>query len=153
MNPAALFDLNDKVAIITGGAKGIGKACSQMLAAHGARVMIADFNLDAAEETAQLIRETGGQAKAVACDVLQDADLTGLVDTTLAQFGQINILVNNVGGGGAGRENPATLTAAEFAHVFELNVFSNWRLAQLCAPPHGASRLRLDYQYVVDELD
>ena len=134
MNPAALFDLNDKVAIITGGAKGIGKACSQMLAAHGARVVIADFNLDAAKETAQLIREAGGQAKAVACNVLEDSDLTGLVETTLAEFGQINILVNNVGGGGAGRENPATLSVAEFAHVFQLNVFSNWRLAQLCAP-------------------
>ncbi|MGB5855654.1 MAG: glucose 1-dehydrogenase [Oceanisphaera sp.] len=134
MNPATLFDLNGKVAIITGGAKGIGKGCSQMLAAHGASVVIADFNLDAAEETAELIRQEGGKAKAMACNVLEDGDLTGLVDATLAEFGQINILVNNVGGGGAGRESPATLTVEQFAHTFQLNVFSNWRLAQLCAP-------------------
>lgn len=134
MNPATLFDLNGKVAIITGGAKGIGKGCSEMLAAHGASIVVADFNLEAAEETAALIRQAGGQAKAVACDVTKDADLVGLVDATLAEFGQVNILVNNVGGGGAGRESPATLTVEQFAHTFELNVFSNWRLAQLCAP-------------------
>ena len=134
MNPASLFDLNGKVAIITGGAKGIGKGCSEMLSAHGASIVVADFNLEAAEETAALIRKAGGKAKAVACDVTKDADLTGLVAATLAEFGQINILVNNVGGGGAGRESPATLTVEQFAHTFQLNVFSSWRLAQLCAP-------------------
>ena len=134
MNPSTLFDLNDKVAIITGGAKGIGKGCSEMLAAHGASIVVADFNLEAAEATAQQIRGAGGKALAVACDVTKDADLTGLVNATLAEFGKINILVNNVGGGGAGRESPATLTVEQFARTFELNVFSNWRLAQLCAP-------------------
>lgn len=134
MTPSSLFDLNGKVAIITGGAKGIGKGCSQMLAAHGASVVIADFNVEAAEATAALIRASGGKAKAVACNVLDDSDLTALVDATLAEFGQINILVNNVGGGGAGRESPSTLTVEQFAHTFQLNVFSNWRLSQLCAP-------------------
>lgn len=134
MNPATLFDLRDKVAIITGGAKGIGKGCSEMLAAHGASVIVADFNLEAAEATAASIRKSGGKAKAVACDVTKDEDLTALVDATIAAFGQINILVNNVGGGGAGRESPSTLTVAQFAHTFQLNVFSSWRLAQLCAP-------------------
>ncbi|ART79775.1 glucose 1-dehydrogenase [Oceanisphaera avium] len=134
MNPASLFDLKGKVAIITGGAKGIGKGCSQMLAAHGAKIVIADFNLEAAQATASEIQEAGGHARAVQCNVLEDTDLTNLVDTTLAEFGQINILVNNVGGGGAGRESPASLSVEQFARTFELNVFSNWRLAQLCAP-------------------
>ncbi|OYD25067.1 glucose 1-dehydrogenase [Oceanimonas baumannii] len=134
MKPAELFDLSGKVAIITGGANGIGKGCSKMLAAHGASVVVADLWLEAAQATAAEIRRAGGQAMAVACNVLKDEELTALVDNTLAEYGQINILVNNVGGGGAGRESPATLTVEEFARTFELNVFSNWRLAQLCAP-------------------
>ncbi|MDX1266580.1 MAG: glucose 1-dehydrogenase [Oceanisphaera sp.] len=134
MKPAALFDLNNKVAIITGGANGIGKACSLMLAAHGASVVVADLNLEAAEAVASHIRQDGGQALAVSCNVLNDEDLTGLVNQTLAEFGGIHILVNNVGGGGAGRESPATLSVEQFARTFQLNVFSNWRLAQLCAP-------------------
>ncbi|MBR9857376.1 MAG: glucose 1-dehydrogenase [Gammaproteobacteria bacterium] len=134
MKPAALFDLNNKVAIITGGANGIGKACSLMLAAHGASVVVADLNLEAAEAVASHIRQDGGQALAVSCNVLKDEDLTGLVNQALAEFGGINILVNNVGGGGAGRESPATLSVEQFARTFQLNVFSNWRLAQLCAP-------------------
>ncbi|WP_298718361.1 glucose 1-dehydrogenase [uncultured Oceanisphaera sp.] len=134
MKSAALFDLSNKVAIITGGANGIGKACSLMLAAHGASVVVADLNLEAADAVASQIRKDGGQALAVSCNVTKDEDLTGLVNQTLAEFGQINILVNNVGGGGAGRESPASLTVEQFARTFELNVFSNWRLAQLCAP-------------------
>lgn len=134
MKPAELFDLSGKVAIITGGANGIGRGCCTMLAAHGASVVVADLKLDDAEATAEEIRHDGGKAVAMACNVTQDDDLTGLVNQTLAEFGQINILVNNVGGGGAGRESPATLTVEAFARTFELNVFSTWRLAQLCAP-------------------
>ncbi|WMC09410.1 glucose 1-dehydrogenase [Oceanimonas pelagia] len=134
MKPAELFDLTGKVAIITGGANGIGKGCSKMLAAFGASVVVADLKLDAAEATAEEIRREGGKALAVACNVTRDDDLVALVNQALAEFGRINILVNNVGGGGAGRESPATLTVEQFARTFELNVFSNWRLAQLCAP-------------------
>ncbi|MGP7733096.1 glucose 1-dehydrogenase [Oceanimonas smirnovii] len=134
MKPAELFDLSGKVAIITGGANGIGKGCSKMLAAFGASVVVADLKLEAAEATAEEIHKEGGKALALACNVTKDEELVALVDKTLAEYGQINILVNNVGGGGAGRESPATLTVEQFARTFELNVFSNWRLAQLCAP-------------------
>lgn len=134
MSLVNLFDLTGKVAIITGGAKGIGKASSEMLASYGASVVVADFNLAAAEETVAGIIKAGGKAKAVACNVLEDQQLVGLVEQTLTEFGAIHILVNNVGGGGAGRESPSQLTVEQFAKVFEMNVFSTWRLAQLCAP-------------------
>ena len=117
MNPNTLFDLSGKVAIITGGAKGIGKGCSEMLAAHGASIVVADFNLQAAQATAELIRQSGGKAIAVACDVTKDADLTGLVDATLAEFGKINILVNNVGGGGGRCEQHAAADVGELEGV------------------------------------
>lgn len=124
MQAVNLFDLTGKVAIITGGAKGIGKASSEMLASQGASVVVADFNLEAAEETVAGIIKAGGKAKAIACNVLEDEQLVGLVDKTLAEFGAVNILVNNVGGGGAGRESPSQLSVEQFAKVFEMNVFS-----------------------------
>lgn len=71
---------------------------------------------------------------AVACNVTVDADLVNVVDQTMTQFNGLHILVNNAGGGGAGREDPFKITVAQFARTFELNVFSAWRLSQLCAP-------------------
>ena len=80
------------------------------------------------------IEEKGGRALALRCDVTKDDDLTNLVDRTLAEFGGVHVLVNNAGGGGAGRESPSQISVKDFAKVFQLNVFSGWRLAQLCAP-------------------
>ena len=74
------------------------------------------------------------EALALSCDVTRDDDLTSLVERTLSEFGGVHILVNNAGGGGAGRESPGQISVDDFAGVFKLNVFSGWRLAQLCAP-------------------
>ena len=129
-----LFDLKDKTAIITGGANGIGKACSTMLAEYGANVVVADLKKDAAQSVAAEISRSDGKALAVSCNVTKDEDLVNLVDQTLAEFGGVHILVNNVGGGGAGKESPSDISVDDFAQTFALNVFSAWRLAQLCAP-------------------
>jgi 7-alpha-hydroxysteroid dehydrogenase len=128
------FDLSEKTAVVSGGANGIGKACCLMLAEFGANVVVADLKVQDAQQVADEIVGQGGQALAVPCNVLEDEDLTNLVDKTVARFGSLHILVNNVGGGGAGRESPSQLTVAKFASVFQLNVFSMWRLSQLCAP-------------------
>lgn len=134
MDISKLFDLSGKTTIVTGGGNGIGKASCEMLAAHGANVVVSDYRLEDAERVAGQIRDSGGQAVAVDCDVTKDEALVNLVDRALAEFGQIQILVNNVGGGGAGREDPAKIEVAQFAKVFEMNVFSMWRLCQLVAP-------------------
>jgi len=134
MNTNSFFDLKGKTAIITGGANGIGKASCEILAAYGAKVVVSDYNLEAAEETANVINKNGGQALAVRCDNTKDEDLVNLVDKTLEKFGSIEILVNNVGGGKAGRENPSQLSLDEFKRVYDLNVFSTWRLCQLVTP-------------------
>lgn len=68
------------------------------------------------------------------CDVTKDEALVNLVDQTLKQFGTIHILVNNAGGGGGGKESPERIDVAQFTKVFEMNVFSMWRLCQLVAP-------------------
>jgi len=139
MKPTELFDLRGKTAIVTGGANGIGHASCRLLADFGAQVVVADLKMADARRTADAITAAGGRALAVACDVTRDEDLVRLVDQALAEFGGLHILVNNVGGGGAGKESPDQLTVGQFARVFELNVFSMWRLCQLCAPHMQAS--------------
>lgn len=134
MDTSKLFDLKGKTAIITGGAAGIGKASCEILAAYGANIVVSDYNLEAAEETAKGINDNGGKAIAIDCNVLEDEALVNLVDKTIEKFGSIEILVNNVGGGGAGKESPYDIEVEQFKKVFDMNVFSMWRLCQLVAP-------------------
>lgn len=134
MSLPELFDLQNKTAIVSGGGNGIGKACCLMLAKFGANVVVADLKTADAQAVVDEITGQGGQGLAVFCNVLEDDDLTNLVNKSLSHFGAVHILVNNVGGGGAGRESPDQITVQQFAHVFQLNVFSMWRLSQLCAP-------------------
>lgn len=134
MNRTELFDLTGRVALVTGGGNGIGEACCRMLADFGAAVVVADRKEEDARRVADQIQSRGGQALAVRCDVTRDEDRVRLVEQTIADFGGVHILVNNAGGGGAGRESPSRISVDQFAAVFELNVFSAWRLAQLCAP-------------------
>lgn len=134
-----LFDLAGKTAIITGGANGIGKASALRLAQAGANIVIADLNMDDAKAAAKEIESFGVKALAVECNILKDDDLVAMVDQAMSVFGCINILINNAGGGGGGRENPFKISVDDFRRDFELNVFSAWRLCQLCVPHMKAS--------------
>ena len=129
-----LFDLSGKVAIVTGGANGIGKASALRLAQAGANIVIADLKIDEAQAAAKEIESFGVKALAVECNILKDDDLKAMVATAMEEFGAINILINNAGGGGGGQENPFEITFDDFRRDFELNVFSAWRLCQLCVP-------------------
>ncbi len=129
-----LFDLTGKTAIVTGGANGIGKASALRLAQAGANIVIADLKMDDAKAAAQEIESYGVKALAVECNILKDDDLVAMVDKAVQAFGSINILINNAGGGGGGQENPFEITVDDFRRDFELNVFSAWRLCQLCVP-------------------
>jgi len=88
-----MISLTGKTALVTGGARGIGRAIAATLAANGARVAIADLDLAAAEKTAGEI----GQASGFACDVSDPAAVTQLVQTVEEAFGSLDILVNNAG--------------------------------------------------------
>ncbi len=134
-----LFDLTGKTAIITGGANGIGKATALRLAQAGANIVIADLKMDDAKAAAKEIESFGVKALAVECNILKDDDLVAMVDQAMSAFGCINILINNAGGGGGGRENPFKISVDDFRRDFELNVFSAWRLCQLCVPHMKAS--------------
>ncbi len=87
--------VKDKVAIITGSGSGIGRATSQLFAEEGAKVVVADINLEGANETVRLIRETGGEAVSVEGDVSKETGAHKIADAALAAFGKIDILINN----------------------------------------------------------
>ncbi|OTG94821.1 glucose 1-dehydrogenase [Acinetobacter sp. ANC 3832] len=129
-----LFDLKNKVAIVTGGADGIGKATALLLAEAGAHIVIADLNVEKAQKLVEELEKKGTKSLAVQCNILEDQSLVELVDLTVKTFGTINILINNAGGGGGGRENPFKISIDDIKRDYELNVFSGWRLSQLCAP-------------------
>jgi 3-hydroxybutyrate dehydrogenase len=89
--------LEGKSAIVTGAASGIGRAIAQIYAREGARVAIADLNIDAANTTAADIRAAGGQAIGVAMDVTSEEAVNAGVAATVAAFGGVDILVSNAG--------------------------------------------------------
>src|SRR6202008_4159453 len=89
--------LKDKSAIITGAASGIGKDIALVLASEGAKVAIADLNLDAANATANEIRASGGQAMGVAMDVTNEQQVNDGVAAVVKAFGGVDILVSNAG--------------------------------------------------------
>ncbi len=89
--------LQGKIAIITGAGSGVGRAACLIFAAHGAKVAAADVNGAAAEETAAMVREAGGDALGLACDVGDEAAVTGVVAQTVAAFGRLDIIYNNAG--------------------------------------------------------
>jgi|DewCreStandDraft_1066081.scaffolds.fasta_scaffold01542_9 3-oxoacyl-[acyl-carrier protein] reductase len=89
--------LQDKVAIVTGGGSGIGQATSLRFAAEGARVVVADINFAAASAVADAARAAGGQAIPMEVNVADRASVEGLVERALAEYGRLDILINNAG--------------------------------------------------------
>lgn len=92
-----MTNLNQKVVIVTGAAQGIGRAIAQRFGAEGARVVVGDVQADKAEAVAQGITDRGGSAIACEADVSDKTQVDAMFDTTLAQFGTVDVLVNNAG--------------------------------------------------------
>ncbi len=89
--------LQDKVAIVTGAASGMGKAIAEGYAKEGAKVVVSDMNLEGAKAVAEAITANGGTAFAIDTNVTKDEDLQRLFDETIAQYGKLDVLVNNAG--------------------------------------------------------
>lgn len=128
-----LFSLKDKVAVVTGSSKGIGRAIAEAMAQHGAKVVISSRKLDSCETVAAGIRAAGGQALALACNIGRKDELQALCDQSAKQFGPIDILVCNAA------VNPyygpsLTMPDDAFDRVMNSNVRSNFWLCNMVLP-------------------
>jgi NAD(P)-dependent dehydrogenase (short-subunit alcohol dehydrogenase family) len=115
--------VQDKVAIVTGGAQGLGRGTSLVLAENGADIVVADINLAGAENVAKEVAETGRKSLAVYVDVSNRESVNQMVDKVLAHFGKIDILVNNAGLIGAeGWETRQEETDEDWEALFAVNI-------------------------------
>jgi len=122
--------LKDMVAIITGGAHGMGEAEARLFAAEDAKVVVADILADDAEAVAAAIRAGGGEATAAKIDVTSEAEWTGLIAKTLAAYGRLDILVNNAGISGSSVGDPNGLDGwHRIIAVNQTSVFLGTKLA------------------------
>lgn len=113
--------LRDKVVIVTGGAKGIGRAYCRGSAAEGARVVVAD--IADPKSTVEELEASGAQALGVACDVSREADTQRLATETLARFGRIDVLVNNAALYGTLKRRPfMDIPVEEWDRVMAINL-------------------------------
>lgn len=111
--------LNGKVAIVTGGAQGMGRAICERYVLEGASVVIADLNPDGAQQAAQELSGTDGKVVAVAVDVRDQTQVQQMVDAAVEHFGGVDILVNNAG---VGKIIPfLDTTEADWNFIFDIN--------------------------------
>ena len=123
--------LEGKAAIIAGGSKGIGYAISTTFAREGASVAVVGSNAEAAEKTAQEIRDFGGKAIAVAADLTTDKGRAAVFEQTLAAFGKVDIIINNAGWGC--KTSFLETDAASFDRSINLNLRATYFMSQLAA--------------------
>ena len=123
--------LTDQIAIITGGAKGIGLACAKRFATDGAKVVIADVDENAGEAACEAIISAGGQASFIHCDVGKKLNVRNMVAAVVDLHGRIDVLVNNAGiiAGGDFLE----ITEKDFDRVIKVNLKGAFLVAQSVA--------------------
>jgi NAD(P)-dependent dehydrogenase (short-subunit alcohol dehydrogenase family) len=119
------LQLEDKVALVTGGAAGIGRAAAVAFAENGATVAISDLKIERGEEVAHAIEKTGGRAIFVRGDVSNPADIDRLVDTAVATFGRLDCAFNNAGIEGE-MGSTVDCTEANFDRTIAINLKGVW---------------------------
>lgn len=126
-----MFDLSNKVAIVTGGGRGIGKFMATGLAEAGANLVIASRKVENCEATAKELEALGAKVLVQKLDMASKEDIEKLVEATMNEFGQIDILVNNAGvtWGAPTLDYPLE----QWERIFDVNVKGVWILSQLAA--------------------
>jgi NAD(P)-dependent dehydrogenase (short-subunit alcohol dehydrogenase family) len=131
MSVLDLFRLDDRVVVVTGASSGLGVAFAQACAEAGADLVLAARRVDKLGETAELVRGLGAKALTVATDVTDPAQCQATVDAAMAEFGRVDVLVNNAG---IGTAVPALReTPEQFNSVIDINLNGSYWMAQACA--------------------
>ena len=135
--------LDGRVAIVTGGAKGMGRAICQLFAKEGAKVTVADIDLPGTEETLHMVEAAGGRGLAVSCDVTSSEQVEAMVAATVEAFGRLDILVNNAGAvvGAQGKPtNLSVLGEEAWDRVVDLNLKGVFLCSREAVPHMKANR-------------
>ena len=133
MTNSKMFDLSGKVAVVTGGSRGIGRSICEQMAAHGAKVVVSSRKLPACEEVVKGIKAKGGEATAVAASISEKAQLENLVAFARKTYGRIDIMVCNAA------SNPyfgplSGLKEEVFLKIMQNNVMSNIAMMNMVGP-------------------
>jgi NAD(P)-dependent dehydrogenase (short-subunit alcohol dehydrogenase family) len=122
----------NQVVIVTGSGRGIGRATARAFAAEGGRVVIAERDAELAEETLAEIVANGGEGRVILTDVMSRASVATTVAQTIAEFGAIDVLVNNVGGGPG--SNLIDISDADWEFGIRMNLYSTFYCSVTVAP-------------------
>jgi len=135
MNVLDKLRLDGKVAIMTGAGRGLGRVMAVALAEAGADIVAAARTQAQIDETAQLVRGTGRRCLAISTDVTDSAAVNALVEATIAEFGRIDVLVNNAGGASSGWNKPVeALTDEQWRSGIDLNISSAFYCCRAALP-------------------
>lgn len=136
------FRLDDRVALVTGAAQGIGFAVAEALASAGAQLFMSDVQTEKLEQAAAQLRERGYEVGAQSADATDAAQVEALVEKALDTYGRLDILVNNAGGGGTvGIKEIDELTDEKWAEVIDRNLKSTFVCCR-AVTPHMRQRQR-----------
>lgn len=114
--------VENKTAIVTGGGSGLGAASSELLAREGAAIVVTDVNAEAAEQTANVIRQRGGKAISLEHDVTEQARWEEVIEASNREFGGVDVLVNNAGISGTGAGPMEDVAFEDWKTVMDINL-------------------------------
>jgi 3-oxoacyl-[acyl-carrier protein] reductase len=127
--------LKDKVAIITGAGRGLGKAFALRFAEEGAKLLLPDISLERAQGTVKEIKAKGGEASAMLTDISEEKDTKKMADEVVRLYGRVDILLNNAAiYYGVGRRDWDAWTVKDWDRMFAVNVRGTWLCCKAIAP-------------------
>ncbi len=125
--------IENKVAIVTGGASGIGEKTAEYFVQEGAKVLVADVNRERIEKTVSFLKGMGGEVKGVTCDVTQEQEVSEMVREVVTRFGTVDFLVNCAGVGG-GMNPLETAERKEWQRILEINLIGTIHCCKAVMP-------------------